>query len=293
MLRMSQKLLIILSIILFVPSEGSAGITFRYKFSLEKGEGAIHLRQPFGVFFDSNTKRIYVADTGNNRLVSFTCDGRPLRQFNAARKLRGPIALVRDKGGRLWVVERPANSLTFIDLKKHIFKRHYLELNDTLVIPDRLGLWNHFLIVLDRVTGKALLIDKQDLTIKRILAPKIKDFNGFVDIKIKGNTLWGLENKSGRIFGLNLKTGKERCFRPQASIILPISFEIDSQGNFYILDRDLKRVFVFDKRGYLQYKLLKEGFQPGQVRYPWQILMAGTKLLVIDEGNSRVDVWGH
>ncbi len=297
MFGMPQKLLkqkfLFIVLLIFLFGGKSVAAVFKYKFSLEKGSDSTNLNQPFDVFFDFDSKRIYVADTGNDRLVSFSLDGKPLKQFNAAGKLRWPIALVRDKKFRLWVIERSMNSLTFIDLKKHIFKRYYLKLNNNPVIPDRLLLWNGFLILLDRFSGKALLIDKKDMKIVKVLSPKAKKFKGFIDIKLKEDNLFGLEYKTGKIFEINLKNGKERNLQLQASMVLPISFEIDSQGNFYVLDRDLKMIFVFDKKGHLQYKFLKEGFHQGQVRYPWKILMIGSKLFVIDEGNGRVDVWGH
>lgn len=290
MFRMSQKLLILnLLLVLFLVS---SAWSFKLKFSLEKGSDDVHLRQPFTAFFDQNNLRLYIADTGNNRLVSYELDGTPLKEFDAAGQLKGPIAMIRDDQGNLWVVERPLNSLTFIDLKAHRLERHQIVYQGNPVLIDRLIWWSPYLMLLDRTSGKVLALDK-NLNIRRVIAPENSNFRGFIDFKIKGDTLWGLENITGRIFAINLKNNQEKTIYPQIKTVLPISIEIDNQENLYILDRDLKKVFVFDKNGHLRYSFLKEGFQPGQVRYPWQLLFVKSNLLVVDEGNGRVDVWGH
>ncbi len=290
MLRMSQKLLV-LNLLLSLIILGSAW-SFQLKFSLEKGSDDIHLRQPFATFFDQTNLRLYVADTGNNRLVSYELDGNPLKEFDAAGQLKGPIAMIRDDYGNLWVVERPLNSLTFIDLKAHRLERHQVIYHNNPVLIDRLAWWSPYLMLLDRTSGKVLVLDNS-LNIKRVIAPQDQQFRGFIDFKIKGDIFWGLENVTGRIFAINLKNNQEKVISPQRRMVLPISIEIDNQENLYILDRDLKKIFVFDKNGRFRYSFLKEGFQPGQVRYPWQLLFVKNNLLVVDEGNGRVDVWGH
>ncbi|WP_456430998.1 hypothetical protein [Thermosulfuriphilus sp.] len=294
MSRMPQKLLVIglFVSILTVWGDQVGAVSFKLKASLEKDSNGVSLHYPLALYFDQSSGRLYVTDTGNNRLVSYDRSWNPLKEFDAAGQLKGPLAMVRDKGGSLWVVERPLNSLTFIDLKAQRLKRHQLSYQGQTVLVDRLLVWKKNLVVLDRATGQALLLG-DTLKIIRSVRPKNKDFKGFFDIKIKGDWLWGLENISGRIYGLNLKTGEERIITPEKKFSLPVAIEIDKEMNFYILDRYLKKVFVFDKKGRFRYSFLEEGATPGHLSYPWQLLFVGNDLLVLDEGNGRIDIWGH
>ncbi len=299
MSRVSQKLLIYwvvfigisLGMGICLPSISQA-ISFKLKVSLEKDANGVHFHYPLAMYYDQTTQRLYVSDTGNNRLVSFDRQGTPLKEFDAAGQLKGPLAMVRDQTGSLWVVERPLNSLTHIDLKAQRLKRHQLTYQGRTVLVDRLLVWKKHLIVLDRATGEALLLDRS-LKVNRAIRPKNKDFRGFFDIKIKGDWLWGLENISARIYGINLTTGKEISVTPDRKLSLPVALEIDKQMNFYILDRYLKKIFVFDKNGRFRYSFLDEGATPGHLNYPWQLLFVDSELLVLDEGNGRIDIWRH
>ena len=267
--------------------------SLRLKISLDQGPEGKALYHPLGFYADPYNHRFYVADTGNNRLLSFKEDGTPLRSFDAAGELKGPYSLVRDIQGRLWVVERPFNSLTEIDLKAHRIERHYLKYQGQIVLVDRILLWADKLLVLDRASGKILLYD-QNLVFLRDFAPNQSGFKGFFDFKVKENVLWGLENLSGRIFAFDLKTGQlKKIIKPEFRLSLPVSFELDNAGNFYLLDRYLKQVFVFGSEGKLKYKLFRKGYLPGQLNYPWQLLIFKGELIVLDEGNGRIDVWGH
>ncbi len=294
MSRMSQKLLIFLAILGLVWGAGKAeAASLKLKLSLEKGPEGKNLYHPLGIYYDHYTGRFYVADTGNNRLLSFKRDGTPLKSFDAAGQLKGPYSMVRDAEGILWVVERPLNSLTKIDLKAQKIERHSLTYEGKPVLVDRLLLWEGKLLVLDRASGRVLLYDSA-LNFQRAFYPQTKDFRGFFDFKVRENTLWGLENMSGRLLALDLKTGQTlKVIKPSFPVSLPVSFELDGLGNFYLLDRYLKKVFVFGEDGRLRHKLFKRGYLPGELNYPWQLLIFQGELMVLDEGNGRIDIWGH
>ncbi len=293
MSRMPQKLLIILLIMGFCLTSRGEAASLKLKLSLEKGPEGRNLYHPLGIYHDPHTGRFYVADTGNNRLLSFKIDGTPLKSFNAAGQLKGPYSMVRDAEGRLWVVERPLNSLTKIDLKAQRLERHSLSYQGKPVLVDRLLLWKGKLMVLDRASGRILTYD-QDLQFLRAFYPKQKDFRGFFDFKIKDDTLWGLENMSGRLFAIDLQSGETlKIIKPLFPVALPVAFELDGLGNFYLLDRYLKKVFVFDETGRLRHQLFKRGYLPGELNYPWQLLILKGELIVLDEGNGRIDIWGH
>ena len=260
--------------------------------SIEKGKEGVPLHYPLGINYDASLNRLYVADAGNDRLISYTMDWKPLKIFDAAGQLKGPIGMVREKDGSLWIVERPINSLTFINLKQRKVERHHLTLKGRPVLVDKITLWKDRLVILDRATGKILILRK-DLTAEKEFVPETKDFKGFFDIKVKGDVLWGMETLTGRLFGFS-DTGKVvESFVPKRHLPQPVSFDRDAEGNVYILDRYLKKLLIFNRDGSLRYEMLKKGFKPGQLSYPWQVLIVGQSLLVLDEGNGRIDVWNR
>ncbi len=309
MYRMSQKLLrersfsgrscrtfylgliVCLLMVLGLGSTLHAG-SWRLVASIEKGKAGIFLHYPLGLNYDAALGRLYVADAGNNRLISYTTDWKPLKIFDAAGQLRGPIGMVRERDGSLWVVERPINSLTFINLKLRKVERHHLTLKGRPVLVDKMTLWKDRLVILDRATGKILMLRK-DLTVEREFAPGSRNFKGFFDLKSKGDILWGMETLSGRLFGFDASGKVIDTFVPKKHLPQPVSFDRDAEGNVYILDRYMKKLLIFNRDGSLRYEMLKKGFKPGQLSYPWEVLMVGRSLLILDEGNGRIDVWNR
>ncbi len=295
MSRVSQELLIAIIVFTFglgicLKPKPCQAYKFHYLFSLAKAPDDTPLWQPMSIFIQEG--KIYVVDTGHNRLVSFNFKGEPLKEFDAGGQLKGPMYMLRDKRGRLWLTERLNNALVFIDIKAHKLRRYTLFFKGHPVVFDKILYWKNKLLVLDRASGKVLLLNEA-LDMERVIYPQIRDFVGFFDIKIRGDWLWGLENMGHRLIGINLVSGKEKILSLKGvHLVLPVAFEFDQNQNVYILDRDLKKIFIFDEKGIFRYSFLKEGFRLGQVHYPWDIKIYKDKLFIVDEGNGRIDVWG-
>ncbi|WP_041434663.1 hypothetical protein [Thermodesulfatator indicus] len=295
---MSQKLLIILCTLFFISLvfkiEKAFSYKFHYQFSLLKDTDNSSLKQPLSVFVDTKVKRIYVSDAARNRLISYDFAGSPLKEFTAAGQLKGPIFMVKDSSGCLWIIERPLNVLTFVDLKAKKFKRRLLKYKNFTLLPARLALWRNHLFVLDQFSGLIYLVDTNLIEANKIIGlPKLKDFKGFIDIKVKKNRLFALENGGKRLFAFDLNKGTQQIlYLKGANSVLPVSFDIDDHNNIYLLDRDLKKILVFSSKGIFRKSFLKEGFRMGQVRYPSYLVISGSRLYIVDEGNGRIDIWG-
>ena len=74
------------------------------------------LNQPSGIFFDEEKQRVYLADTRNNRLLSYGSNFEFLSEFSAEGKLELPTCIVRDSKKRLIVTESKKNQVTIIDI---------------------------------------------------------------------------------------------------------------------------------------------------------------------------------
>jgi DNA-binding beta-propeller fold protein YncE len=72
-------------------------------------------RQPTGLAFDDQSGELYVSDGNGHRIEVFTLDGRFLRSFgtfgDAPGQMNGPSGLSFDDRGNLWVAEAEANRI--------------------------------------------------------------------------------------------------------------------------------------------------------------------------------------
>ena len=290
MYRMSQKLLILLLMYTFIYGIANAS-SWRLICSITKGADDIPLHYPLGLLYDSNRKRIYVVDSGNNRLLSFNTDCSPLKVFDAGGKLRSPMYMTKFNK-IIVVVERNSNTLKRIDLVSRRIEVFKITKMGKPLLIDKMEYYNGNLFILDRLSGSIVVYD-DNFRYLRSLSVRGKHFNGFFDIKLKNGHLWGMEMLTGRVFELTLDGRVLKEIIPKKVFVEPVSFDVDRSGNLYILDRYLKKIFVFSNNGGFRFSLSGEGFREGKLYYPWLVLMAEDKLLILDEGNGRVDVWGR
>ena len=279
---MSQKLLIFISIFFLTGILNAFGWKF-YK-SLETGPSGIHLQQPMSIYIDDKHERFYVSDTKNSRFISFDHNFIPLKEFNAAGGIKYPVGMIKDSDNNIWAIERATNSIVYINLKEKKIVKKSLG-----IFPDRICKYGNLIVVVDRLTGDIVLLNK-NFEIVKILSYK-GAFNGFFDVKVKGDKICGMENLTGRIFCFNMKNSKTTVIQLSKKPTLPVSFDFDSNGNLYILDRYQKRVLIYNSHGIFMQSILKSGERQGNLYYPWGIIIKNDKMFIIDEGNGRIDIF--
>ncbi len=294
MKKVLQSLLIIVAVT-FPHFELAAKSTSPWKWKLSlKGDTAVNsIVQPSSLYVDASRKRYYVVDTGNNRLVSFDFDGKFISAFNAEDKLKTPADFVRGEGKDLWVLEKGRNSLTKIDLKSKTTTPFILKHKGRLVYPSRLERSNNFFYVLDKASGAVLAFDSNMKVRKSFKCPECK--SGLIDFKIRGDTLWGMDQKGKTIHIFYTKGKKKGHINLEAETMsFPYSFAIDKSGLVYVLDRHEGNVAVFTKKGNLKYRFLGYGHVREKLYYPAEIKFDSMgRLCIVDEGNGRVEIFSR
>ena len=285
--RVSQGLLILLCLFF---AFGRA-LAWKRVLSMDVGPDGTHLYHPMSATWQKG--RFYVVDTGNRRLISYDARGRPLKAVNPGGKLKSPLDLDFGPEGRLWVVERSENALLEIDLTARSIKIHRLHYRGRELFPERLIWYRGVLYVLDRETGGVAFVRKkgEEVTVERVWVPRAKNFIGFLDFKVKSDGIWALEKTSHRVFHLGWD-GREEVWRPAAGLVYPVSIEV-AGGRLYVLDRYLGKVFVFKLGNPPKplFSFINRGWRPGQIYLPRELEITPEGLLVVDEGNGRVEVW--
>ncbi len=283
MFTMSQKLLKVIFILVLFSSYLYSS-NWKLETSLETGPSGIHFVQPMSVYVDDTTGRIYVVDSINSRFVSFSNDLKPLKEFNAGGEIKLPIGMIKDLNGNIWTIERATNSIVFIDLKNRKVEKKKLN-----IFADRITKFKNYIVVVDRLSGSIVLLDGFKI-IKKIF-PSNKNFKGFFDVKVKKDLICGMENLTGNIYCFNEKTGEFKKIFLKKRLIQPVSFDFDNSGNIYIVDRYLKKIFIFDNNGNFLSTMLEEGERSEKLYYPWEIMFHNNRMYVVDEGNGRVDIF--
>ncbi|MDH5298138.1 MAG: hypothetical protein OEV91_03895 [Desulfobulbaceae bacterium] len=295
MKKIGKPTLGLLALLLLFSLEGTAAAKnpWRWQMSIRTdAKTTTAMRMPLSLYVDGSKERYYVADSGNNRLLSFDREGKLVHTFTADNDLKAPSDMTRTEAGDLWVVEKGRSTLTLISLKDKQTVQHTVKDQGRLVFPDRLEYNNNKLYLLDKASGNILLLD-QDLSVRqRYVCPAEKGNTGFVDFKVQGEEVWALEQRSNTIYRFRPDGGVAGRISLENKVHFPISLAVGTDELVYILDRLDAAVAVFDREGRFKYSFLGAGQAQGQLYYPAEVLFdPWGQLCVVDEGNGRVEVF--
>ncbi len=256
--------------------------------------------QPFALFFDERKKKLYVADTGNNRIVSFNDEFEYIADFNAGGELKHPKSLVKNSRDEFFLTgEEGGNELFIVDVARKIFRQFKItgapqRVNP--ILPGRLAIdKDDNLYLVDKGNGRILVLDREGLFIREIL---FKDrFVDFSDVRVgsDGNIylLSALErkvyifNNKGKLLSSFGKRGNKKH-----EFAFPISIALDNRGIIYVLDQHKGSVMAFKKNGDFLDSFFKTGWIPEELYRPYYLWMdSENNLYIADKGNNRIQVF--
>jgi DNA-binding beta-propeller fold protein YncE len=275
---------------LLLPGLAGAAGGWQWQFNLVSPDLKKPFLMPTSLYIETESKRFYVVDSGNNSLHSFRFDGEYLNSFNPDNALQQPFAMGRDsKNGQLWVVEKGRNSLTRIDLKAKALTPEFLKYRGATVYPDRLSLVNDKLYVLDKPTG--IIIEYGfDLQPSGIF----EGGNGFIDFVVKESEVWALDGRLKKVFRFDLAGKLKSEISLGDKVSFPVALEVGPSGFLYVIDKHEGTVVVFDTAGNFKYLFLEKGHGDNKLYYPEDILFDPLgRLCVVDTGNGRVGVFSR
>lgn len=256
--------------------------------------GGAERLNPFNLALDPVRHRYYVVDAKAGEIISFDDAGKELARFAAAGQLQHPVALVRDKKGKLWVSDRGANQIFHVDLQTRKIDRFMVKHRKLkTIVPGHLALdKDDNLYMTDVASGRILKYDTDFTLLAEFLPPP--GGRGFFDLKIKGDKLFALDTIARTVSSFDLKGEILRTVKLPEHLILPIALEIDAVENLYILDRHGREVVVCDKEGRQRYSFFSAGLLPGYLSHGSALLFDWQgNLCVADERNGRVEIVGR
>jgi len=276
-------------------SEGSA----RFIEALSGDKLMGKLKSPVSLFVSKGNKRLYIADTGNNRLVSYDSELKFRGDFDAGGKLKHPICLVKNSNDQFIVIEGDTNALVFIDISKKIYKPFEISgvpKKPNPIIPGRLAIDdNDNLYITDRGNGVILVLNQEGRYIREITYKnKPVDFS---DIRVDNKGfVYSLSTLEGKVYIFNNEGEEVSVFGARGNrkneFLFPTSIAVGSDGLVYVLDQHKGTVLVYNVDGKFQFSFSKKGQSVGNLFYPSYIYADQQgKIYIADRGNDRVQIF--
>lgn len=255
------------------------------------------LKQPSGLFFDEVKKRLYIADSGNGRLVSFDAEFKYIAELtNEIMTL--PVSLVRNKEGHFFVLDSGKGEIIFIDLENKVVKSFPLAgvpSGKEQFLPGRMAIdTDNKLYIIDRLNKRLIVVEQTGAFVREIVV-KDKGFFGFTDVKVddKGET-YAIDAIAGAVYVFDSKGsiisrfgGRENI---KNSFRFPTSLAVDKNGLIYIADQHVGKILVFDKKGFFQYAISRPGVKEGELSYPSYIFIDKAGKIYTIDGN-RIQIF--
>ncbi len=245
---------------------------------------------------------IYVADTGNHRIVIFDSDGDYLRHFGKRETVPYPLGIAISKSGRMYVTSLMMQRLTILDKTGKVIKK--IELKKKEEIPLRVTLHKGKLYM--STVGKIMILDL-DGNIKKRFSKEGRGLgmleypNGIAITKIdklkEAIVISDSNNNRIQVFRMN---GKPYAYlgRPPKSLKdkglmfgLPTGLTIDQEGRIFIMDSLNHAIRIFNNAGDDLGELGAQGSSDGFFFYPTDIKhIDGKRFIITDKWNDRAQI---
>lgn len=278
---------------------------FRHLFSIYGFEGDL-LRRPSGVALDVQG-RIFIADTGKQRVVVFDQDGAYVTQFGnpgtGKYEFKDPIAVTVSEDGRVFVLSKTSKKVI-------IYNGNFEPIHEMKFSNDEppLAMTIHEQRLYVTTIGGIMIGDLQGNLIstlgRRGMAPGEFQLPGGIVIG-DDDTIYVADSLNYRVQALNKEgeplwqygqplppdqaityQGKDRKFG------LPASIALDDSGHLYVVDGLSSEITLLNIKGERLDTIGDIGHDDGFFYYPAGVTYAGSgKLVLADKYNDRVQVF--
>lgn len=296
----SKRLLICLIIFIFSLQHASAYSAtkgdLKLKAVIVENEVMGTFKLPTALFYDEGNKRLYVADSGNNRLISFDESFDYLAEQSVGA-IQIPVGLVKDNQGRFFIINAKENKVMILDtsnksvepLKLTNFPKGDMDLIPGSIAIDK----DDRLYITDKLKKRIVVLDVSGMFLHAI---KVKgdheeDIFGFADVKVDSEyNVYAIDTVGRRVYVFNNTGELISSFGGSQVFDFPVSIAVDSKGLIYVVDRHKGSVLVFDKTGEKQFTISRLGFKEEELYYPAYIYIdKADRIYVVD--SSKVQVY--
>ena len=252
--------------------------------------------EPRGLFFDESKGRLYVADSGNDRLISFDADFKYLSEWSR-KDLSLPTGVVRGPEGEFFILAAGTAEIKRVNVQEDSvvpFLIKGLPPGKEDFFPGRFAIdEQNFLYIIDKLNKRIVVADLDGNFVRSITVKKQSDFYGFTDIRVdeKGN-LYAVDSIGSMVYIFNSKGAFVSRFQGEGKNVLatPVSIAVDSKKRIYVVDRFKGKILVFDSSGTFIFDIGRPGLKDGEFFSPSYIAVDKKGRVFVADG-MRIQVF--
>jgi DNA-binding beta-propeller fold protein YncE len=298
MLGTSMKIIMIIGILLLPMKSFSAEtVKFRHLQSVYFDERGGSIKQPEGVAC-SDKSIVVVGDTGNDRLLRYTLEGKNLNSGTEIRipQLSDPIRIQINSKGEIFALDGKKRRI--IRLNPDGTFKGYVDAEGipfpSTFVPRSFKIdKNNGIYILDIFTARVLVLNADGKYQKQIPFPKDYGFFSDLSIDLKG-TLLLIDCVKAMVFSAAKDTNS---FSPLTKNLreyldFPTFITTDDRGTIYVVDENGSGIVILGQDGSFLGRQLSMGWNEGQLYYPSQMCINGKgEVFIADRSNSRVQIF--
>ena len=286
--RMVYRLMVLLGLYFILlpsaPAYGQAKV--KVVAVITGGDMIGSLKDPSGLFFDYGKKRLYISDSGNKRLLSFSFDSEV--KFHAEfthKDLGTPWGIVKDREGYFYTVDSESGKVLFVNPAEDVVEP--IDLGEAM--PGRIAIdGDGRLYVVDRLK-KRLFVVGMDRKVEREIVLDM-NLSGINDLRVDGEgRIYLLDTIERRVHILSPE-GRPLSSFSSGEFLFPTSIAVSDRGLIYITDGHRGRVLVFNMDGQIQYTFARKGAMVGELYHPSYIVVDRDGRIYVVDGN-RIQIF--
>ena len=260
----------------------------------DKGGG---LKRPEGVACDEKSVLV-VGDTGNDRLVQYTFQGRNLKSGAEIKipQLSNPIRVQINSKGEIFALDGTRRRI--IRLNPDGTFKGYVEAegvpSPSTFVPRSLKIdRNNNIYILDIFSGRVLVLNAEGKYQKQIPFPKEYGFFSDLSVDSKGMLLL-VDCLKAMVFSA---AKDSNSFSPLTKNLreylnFPTSITTDNRGTIYLVDENGSGIVVLGQDGSFLGRQLSIGWNEGLLYFPSQMCINDKgEVFIADRGNSRIQIF--
>jgi len=280
-----------------VPFSGAA-VKFRYITSVYTDDKGMPLMQPEGVACN-NKSILFVADTGNGRLLRYTFKDEAIEAGAVeikADQLRYPGKMKMKSKGEIYVLDGKQRTIIRMtpdgEFKNYLAPTglpspsSYVPRNFTIDMKDDI-------YILDIFSQRVLVLDPEGNYLRQIPFPEEYGFFSDVAVDSRGSVLL-IDSINAMVYAAAKDSAS---FYPLTESLreymrFPTSLTTDNRGRIYLVDRNGGSIIMLGQDGSFLRRQSGLGLKEGRLNYPSQLCINNKgEAFIADTNNSRVQIF--